>query len=88
MSKMYFGQKMSANKSIEAPDALDWRDRGAVSDIKDQGADCGSCYAFAAIGALESQYFLKTGKLLNLSEQEIVDCSTGNVGCNGGLSKN
>jgi C1A family cysteine protease len=49
----------------------------------DQGY-CGSCYAFAAINALESAYAIKRGILYNLSEQQIIDCDTGNYGCNGG----
>ncbi|XP_031622652.1 cathepsin L1-like [Contarinia nasturtii] len=66
--------------------SIDWRKKGAVSEVKDQG-HCGSCWTFAATGALEGQYFLKTGQLLSLSEQNILDCSTNYVthGCNGGF---
>jgi C1A family cysteine protease len=54
-----------------------------VSSVKDQGYDCGSCYAFATAGDIESSYLIKYGKKYDLSEQQIVDCSTshGNRGC-------
>ncbi|TXG55047.1 hypothetical protein EZV62_020303 [Acer yangbiense] len=68
------------------PSTMDWRKKGAVTPIKDQG-QCGCCWAFSAVAAMEGITKLTTGKLVSLSEQELVDCDVKGVdeGCNGGL---
>ncbi|KAG6489015.1 hypothetical protein ZIOFF_050273 [Zingiber officinale] len=73
------------NASASVPAAVDWRSKGAVTPIKDQG-ECACCWAFAAAAATEAIIQLRTGKLISLSVQELVDCDvTGkNNGCDGG----
>lgn len=69
----------------EIPDSLDWRKRGAVSKVKNQGS-CGACWSFSATGAVEGINQIVTGSLVSLSEQELIDCDRSyNEGCGGGL---
>ena len=86
-----FGPKCETYKySHEStiPDQWDWRDHNAVTSVKDQG-QCGSCWSFSATGAIEGAWARTTGKMIDLSEQQLVDCAGGrpygNHGCNGGL---
>eukprot|EP00249_Psilotum_nudum_P008169 c21087_g1_i1 orf=403-1842(-) len=69
----------------DIPDSIDWREKGAVTPVKDQGS-CGSCWAFATVGGVEGINQIVTKELISLSEQELVDCDTvQDQGCNGGL---
>merc|ERR1712227_504959 len=92
-SKLMVGQDCSATAtqrhqfdSVELPDGFDWRERGGVSPVKNQG-HCGSCWTFSTTGCLESAHAIHHGNYFNLSEQQLVDCAQDfdNHGCNGGL---
>lgn len=82
-----FGCKPFSASGASLPASVDWRTKGVVNPVRDQG-QCGSCWAFATTANAESVWAISSGKLLDLSEEFLVDCATGvgyfNMGCNGG----
>jgi len=82
-------QSMTEFKDKNIPHTVDWRNRGVVTPVKDQGR-CGSCWTFAAAQTLESHAAIADGHLRELSQQQIIDCVPnpkqcgGQGGCTGG----
>ncbi|KAK1319975.1 hypothetical protein QJS10_CPB04g01628 [Acorus calamus] len=74
---------VKAEGDLTVPSSWDWRLKGAVTPVKNQGK-CGACWAFSSVAAVEGINKIKTGNLISLSEQQLVDCNTENHGCKGG----
>ncbi|KYN96171.1 cysteine proteinase falcipain 1 [Plasmodium gaboni] len=77
------GKRNDKDIFMKVPEILDYREKGIVHEPKDQGL-CGSCWAFASVGNIESVFAKKNKSILSFSEQEVVDCSKDNFGCDGG----
>jgi C1A family cysteine protease len=70
------GSEVKILSTVDLPTSIDWREKGAVNAVKNQG-QCGSCWAFSSVAAIEGHHQITTGTLLSLSEQQLVDCAGG-----------
>ena len=82
-----YGCNIFTSSASNSPVSIDWRKKNAVTSVKDQG-QCGSCWSFSSTGASEGAWAISTGSLIDLSEEQLVECATGiqygSYGCNGG----
>ena len=83
LKTQYSHINLGIDESFVSVGDVDWVAQGAVTGVKNQG-QCGSCWAFSTTGGLEGLYWLNNKSLQSFSEQQLVDCSVLNLGCNGG----
>ncbi|KAL6888196.1 hypothetical protein ACP4OV_009222 [Aristida adscensionis] len=83
-AKILSGFKYPNVTLADIPKEVDWTKKGAVTKIKHQN-QCGCCWAFSAVATVESIHQIKTGQLLSLSEQQLLDCIRDDHDCTGGF---
>ena len=84
LAEKKFKEPQEEELDLSLPASIDWRTKGVVTGVKTQG-QCGSCWAFSAVGSMEGQHALSTGNLVSLSESQLVDCDSKDSGCGGGF---
>merc|ERR1712203_260207 len=73
---------LTVKRAKDLPESVDWRDKGAVSEVKDQGS-CGSRWAFCPTEMIESYAAISTGNLPTLSSQQVTSCTPNTLSCGG-----
>ena len=73
---------LTVKRAKDLPASVDWRDKGAVTPVKDQGS-CGSCWAFCTTEMIESYAAISTNNLPVLSAQQVTSCTPNTLSCGG-----
>jgi cathepsin L len=78
----HFAEVTKMDKNSFKNGGIDWRTKGVLPPVRNQG-QCGSPVVFAGIDAIESDYAITTGKMIDLSLQQVIDCDATSFGCGG-----
>jgi C1A family cysteine protease len=78
-----FGNCKPIDTTVKTPASFDWRKKHIVTPVKNQG-QCGSCWAFAATATIESLWVKRSGQMIHLSEQDLINCAS-TSGCDGDI---